>query len=261
MSPPAPIIGGARAGDGRERRRGERAAARARRLRLQIDVSGAYDEASAGVVAAFQRHFRPRLVDGRADRSTHRDAARARRAGRARMSEKRSVVVTGVSTGIGYRAARGADARGLSRLRQRPHAGRQRAARGALRRGVLHPAPLRRDRRAGGGAGGAGDRAAARRRDARRPRQQCRRGLARPAAHQPLEEFRRQIEINLIGQLAVTQAFAPLLGASPETPRRGPPGRIVNMSSVAGRSPRPFSAPMPPPNMRSKACPTRCGAS
>jgi N-acetyl-anhydromuramyl-L-alanine amidase AmpD len=36
----------------------------------KIDVSGDYDEASAGAVAAFQRHFRPALVDGRADSST-----------------------------------------------------------------------------------------------------------------------------------------------------------------------------------------------
>ncbi|HEY8065895.1 MAG TPA: N-acetylmuramoyl-L-alanine amidase [Methylosinus sp.] len=34
------------------------------------DVSGAYDAASAGAVAAFQRHFRPGLIDGRADSST-----------------------------------------------------------------------------------------------------------------------------------------------------------------------------------------------
>jgi hypothetical protein len=60
-----------------------------------------------------------------------------------------------------------------------------------------------------------------------------------PLLHQPLEQFRRQIEVNLIGQLAITQAFAPLLGAS-EAPRRGPPGRIVNMSSVAGTVAAPF---------------------
>ncbi|MBY6241901.1 SDR family NAD(P)-dependent oxidoreductase [Methylosinus sp. Sm6] len=59
-----------------------------------------------------------------------------------------------------------------------------------------------------------------------------------PLLHQPLEEFRRQIEVNLIGQLAVTQAFAPLLGASEA--RRGTPGRIVNMSSVAGSVAAPF---------------------
>jgi N-acetylmuramoyl-L-alanine amidase len=35
-----------------------------------IPVSGTYDEDSAIVVSAFQRHFRPALVDGRADVST-----------------------------------------------------------------------------------------------------------------------------------------------------------------------------------------------
>ncbi|MGD9656634.1 MAG: SDR family NAD(P)-dependent oxidoreductase [Methylocystis sp.] len=59
-----------------------------------------------------------------------------------------------------------------------------------------------------------------------------------PLLHLPIEEFRRQIEVNLIGQLQVIQAFAPLLGAGEA--RRGPPGRIVNMSSVAGRFAAPF---------------------
>jgi N-acetyl-anhydromuramyl-L-alanine amidase AmpD len=36
----------------------------------KIDVTGDYDQACTGVVAAFQRHFRPTLVDGRADSST-----------------------------------------------------------------------------------------------------------------------------------------------------------------------------------------------
>jgi N-acetylmuramoyl-L-alanine amidase len=35
-----------------------------------IDVTGAFDEHTRIVVSAFQRHFRPALVDGRADRST-----------------------------------------------------------------------------------------------------------------------------------------------------------------------------------------------
>lgn len=59
-----------------------------------------------------------------------------------------------------------------------------------------------------------------------------------PLVHLPIDDFRRQIEINLIGQLRVIQAFAPLLGAGEE--QRGPPGRIVNMSSVAGRFAAPF---------------------
>lgn len=36
----------------------------------KIAVNGRYDDETADVVAAFQRHFRPRLVDGRADFST-----------------------------------------------------------------------------------------------------------------------------------------------------------------------------------------------
>lgn len=35
-----------------------------------IDITGRYDEPTGVVVAAFQRHFRPRRVDGVADRST-----------------------------------------------------------------------------------------------------------------------------------------------------------------------------------------------
>jgi NAD(P)-dependent dehydrogenase (short-subunit alcohol dehydrogenase family) len=62
--------------------------------------------------------------------------------------------------------------------------------------------------------------------------------LPAPLLHQPLAEFRRQFEINVIGQLAVTQAFAPLLGAGPR--RAGTPGRVVNMSSVAGSFAAPF---------------------
>ncbi|MCB1543293.1 MAG: SDR family NAD(P)-dependent oxidoreductase, partial [Rhodoblastus sp.] len=61
---------------------------------------------------------------------------------------------------------------------------------------------------------------------------------AGPLLHQPIEEFRRQIEVNLIAQVAVIQAFAPLLGA--DRARKGEPGRIVNMSSVAGRIAAPF---------------------
>jgi NAD(P)-dependent dehydrogenase (short-subunit alcohol dehydrogenase family) len=65
--------------------------------------------------------------------------------------------------------------------------------------------------------------------------------VAGPLLHLPIEEFRRQIEINLIGVVAVTQAFAPLLGAEPGL--TGSPGRIVNISSVGGTSATPFLSP------------------
>ena len=65
-------------------------------------------------------------------------------------------------------------------------------------------------------------------------------GVASPAPliHQPIEDFRKQLEINVTGQLIVTQAFAPLLGV--DRSLRGSPGRIINVSSVSGRNGSPF---------------------
>jgi NAD(P)-dependent dehydrogenase (short-subunit alcohol dehydrogenase family) len=59
-----------------------------------------------------------------------------------------------------------------------------------------------------------------------------------PLIHQPLEEVRRHLEVNVVGALAVTQAFAPLLGT--DRARTGKPGRIINISSVSGRISAPF---------------------
>jgi NAD(P)-dependent dehydrogenase (short-subunit alcohol dehydrogenase family) len=59
-----------------------------------------------------------------------------------------------------------------------------------------------------------------------------------PLMHQPIADFRKQMEINLMGQLIVTQAFLPLLGT--DRTLKGKPGRIINISSVAGRNGNPF---------------------
>jgi NAD(P)-dependent dehydrogenase (short-subunit alcohol dehydrogenase family) len=48
----------------------------------------------------------------------------------------------------------------------------------------------------------------------------------------PLPELRHQLEVNVVGQIAVTQAFLPHLRAAR--------GRIVNVGSIAGRSALPF---------------------
>ena len=53
-----------------------------------------------------------------------------------------------------------------------------------------------------------------------------------------IEDFRRQVEVNLTGQLIVIQAFAPLLGV--DRSLKGSPGRIVMMSSVGGKNAPPF---------------------
>jgi len=62
-----------------------------------------------------------------------------------------------------------------------------------------------------------------------------------PLLHLAPDDFRRQLEVNLVGQLQVTQAFAPMLGAG--NAFAGAPGRIVMMSSVAGRNASPFMGP------------------
>lgn len=51
----------------------------------------------------------------------------------------------------------------------------------------------------------------------------------------PLSQLRKQLEVNVIGQIAVTQAFLPLL--------RQAHGRIVNMGSIAGRGTIPMMGP------------------
>jgi NAD(P)-dependent dehydrogenase (short-subunit alcohol dehydrogenase family) len=59
--------------------------------------------------------------------------------------------------------------------------------------------------------------------------------LGGPLEFIPITELRRQLEVNVIGQVAVTQAFLPLL-------RRGR-GRIVNIGSISGRVATPFLGP------------------
>jgi NAD(P)-dependent dehydrogenase (short-subunit alcohol dehydrogenase family) len=59
-----------------------------------------------------------------------------------------------------------------------------------------------------------------------------------PVLHQPVKEFRAQIEVNLIGAYTVSQAFAPLLRA--DHILSGQPGRIVNITSLGGRIGSPF---------------------
>jgi NAD(P)-dependent dehydrogenase (short-subunit alcohol dehydrogenase family) len=57
----------------------------------------------------------------------------------------------------------------------------------------------------------------------------------------PIVDLRRQLDVNVIGQIIVTQAFAPLLGT--DKARQGPKGRIVMISSVGGRLAYPFLGP------------------
>jgi NAD(P)-dependent dehydrogenase (short-subunit alcohol dehydrogenase family) len=60
-------------------------------------------------------------------------------------------------------------------------------------------------------------------------------GISGPIEFVSLDDWRRQLEVNVIGQVAVTQAFLPLL--------RSAKGRIVNIGSIGGRSSTPFVGP------------------
>jgi NAD(P)-dependent dehydrogenase (short-subunit alcohol dehydrogenase family) len=59
--------------------------------------------------------------------------------------------------------------------------------------------------------------------------------VSAPLEFVPIDELRRQLEVNLIGQVAVTQAFLPAL--------RRAKGRIVSISSIGGRIALPLAGP------------------
>ena len=61
-------------------------------------------------------------------------------------------------------------------------------------------------------------------------------GVAAPTELLPLDTFRRLLEINVVGQLAVTQTFLPLLRAAR--------GRIVVISTIGVRFRPPFAGPL-----------------
>jgi NAD(P)-dependent dehydrogenase (short-subunit alcohol dehydrogenase family) len=62
--------------------------------------------------------------------------------------------------------------------------------------------------------------------------------VAGPVLELAADEFRRQMDVNVIGPIISTQAFGPLLGSDPSL--KGPRGRIVMVSSVAGKNGNPL---------------------
>ncbi|MFL5735687.1 MAG: SDR family oxidoreductase [Chloroflexia bacterium] len=59
--------------------------------------------------------------------------------------------------------------------------------------------------------------------------------VASPLEFVPIAELRKQFEVNVVGQIAVTQAFLPML--------RTGRGRVVNIGSISGRLPFPLLGP------------------
>jgi NAD(P)-dependent dehydrogenase (short-subunit alcohol dehydrogenase family) len=62
-----------------------------------------------------------------------------------------------------------------------------------------------------------------------------------PMMHIPIDEFRYQMEVNTVGPIIAIQAFLPLLGAV--NPPVENPGRIINITSMAGVRAAPFFGP------------------
>ena len=59
-----------------------------------------------------------------------------------------------------------------------------------------------------------------------------------PLMYLPADDFRHQLEVNLVSVLIVTKAFVHSLGS--DRSLRGKPGRIINISSVGGQFGGPF---------------------
>ena len=68
----------------------------------------------------------------------------------------------------------------------------------------------------------------------------------------PLDAWRHQLEVNLIGQVAVTQAVLGRLRASR--------GRVVFVSSLSGRVATAMSGPYSASKFALEARPTRCAS-
>jgi NAD(P)-dependent dehydrogenase (short-subunit alcohol dehydrogenase family) len=62
--------------------------------------------------------------------------------------------------------------------------------------------------------------------------------VAGPVLELAADEFRRQMDVNVVGPIISTQAFGPLLGSDPSL--KGPRGRVVMISSVAGKNGNPL---------------------
>ena len=153
------------------------------------------------------------------------------------MADKRSVVVTGASTGIGWGTVKVLIGRGFEIF------GSVRKQSDADRLGKQFGTaftPLLMDVTDSEAVARAADRVGAALGQRRLAGLVNNAGIAVPGPllHLPLAEFRRQLEVNLIAPLGLVQAFAPLLGT--DKGRRGAPGRIVNISSVGGKVGAPF---------------------
>jgi NAD(P)-dependent dehydrogenase (short-subunit alcohol dehydrogenase family) len=156
----------------------------------------------------------------------------------ARSNSVQSLVITGISSGIGYETARLAiekGARVFGSVRAQADGERLKSEFGdaftplvfdvrnenAVRNEAARVRALLSGRTLSGLVNNAGT------------------GVPGPLLYQPMEEVRLQLDTNLLSAFIVTQAFLPLLGA--DRTLSGAPGRIVNMSSIGGKIGQPFA--------------------
>jgi NAD(P)-dependent dehydrogenase (short-subunit alcohol dehydrogenase family) len=150
----------------------------------------------------------------------------------------RSVVVTGASTGIGWATAKLLLARGFrvfGSVRKPADADRLRAEFGANfvpllfdvtdEAAVLAAAREVREALHGETLAGLVNNAGI--------------GVTGPVLELGVDQFRRQMDVNVIGPIIATQAFGPLLGV--DRSLKGKFGRIVMISSVAGKNGNPLA--------------------
>ena len=154
--------------------------------------------------------------------------------------EMKSVVVTGVSTGIGHAAAKVLAGKGFhvfGSVRKEADAERLKKELGdrftalifdvtdeaAIRRAAEEVRAALKGETLAGLVNNAGI------------------AVSGPLIEVDPDDFRKQMDVNVTGPFLVTQAFAPLLGT--DRSLKGAPGRIVNISSVGGIRAMPFIGP------------------
>jgi NAD(P)-dependent dehydrogenase (short-subunit alcohol dehydrogenase family) len=150
------------------------------------------------------------------------------------------VLITGASTGIGYGVAKELILRGYTvfgSVRRKEDAERVKAELGASFLPLLfdvtdavavgHAVTEVKDRCKGQGLGGLINNSGI--------------SVSGPIELLSVEEIAYNFEVNVFGVLRVTKAFLPLLGAEEDHPSS--PGRILNISSVAGKLAAPYTAP------------------
>jgi NAD(P)-dependent dehydrogenase (short-subunit alcohol dehydrogenase family) len=148
-------------------------------------------------------------------------------------SRKESVVITGASTGIGRACALHLSKKGYEVFagvrRERDGENLRKAAQGSLRPVIIDVTEPEQIKAAAHEVGQATTRLRCLINNA---------GIGVPAPTEvvTVEAMRRQFEVNVFGQIAVTQAFLPLLRASQ--------GRILNIGSIADRLTMPFAGPL-----------------